>query len=162
MDEQHIPNESGEEHGDDISRDSDVELMDNNYTDETNTDDNMDKASEEELMDNDSTEGTNTADESIRRHSRALITYSDAVRTPERPRKGKVTTYEYGGRSDSGMGTRKKSNITKRNSDPQHQTHLLALDNSGDDSDESDNGIEQTRITNTNIPAKGLRGDGET
>ena len=54
----------------------------------------------------------------------------------------------------------KKSNITKRNSDPQHQTNLLALDNSGDDSEESDD--SENHKNNANIPAKGLRGDGET
>ena len=162
MDDQHSPNGSGDEHGDEVSRDSDVEIMDNNHTDETNNNDITYKTNEEALMNQDSTEGTNTSDESRRHHSRALITYSDAVRTPERPRKGQVTTYEYGGRSDSGMGTRKKSNITKRNTDPHHQTHVLALDNSGDDSDESDKGMDQNRKTNTNIPAKGLRGDGET
>ena len=60
------------------------------------------------------------------------------------------------------MGTRKKSNITKRYSDSQYQTKVIALDNSGNNSEESDDGSNQYHENNTNIPAEGLRGDGET
>ena len=140
MDEKQSINESGDAHRDNDNRESDEESSDKDSNDEKNTDDKS----------------------MGRHHSSAIITYSEAVRTPERPRKGKVTAYEYDGQSDSGMGTRKKSNITKRDSDPQHQTNVLALDNSGDDSEESDDGNEKNYNNNTNIPAKGLRGDGES
>ena len=136
--------------------------METEGTDEKNTGNYGDNASDEDSTNNDCTEEKSTDNDSTGCNSSTLITYSEAFRTPERPRKGKITTYEYGGRSDSGMGTRKKSNITKRYSDSQHQTEVIALDNSENDSEESDDGSNQYQENNTNIPAKGLRGDGET
>ena len=142
---------------------------DQHMDDIQSTTDNGDKHSENDNMesDEDSTgmnkrDNLDAEDASAGSKSRALVTYAEVTRTPERRRKGKSNSYEYGGRSESGTGTRKKSNLSNRVSDPQHQTNVIALDNSVDESEQTDDSNENNQQQNTNIPAKGLRGDGES
>lgn len=128
-------NDDGKTQTDDTDTKMPAESVDNTQEEEDELKDKEDMNVDDKSTETSEKDDTAMEEDSTGHKSRDAVSYATAVTTPERFRKGRVNAgmFEYGGRSESGTGTQKKSNLSS-NTDPQHQTNAIALDNSDEES----------------------------